>query len=98
MSMLSQAFSIIVDHGISALVYGRKVLDCLNAIYKKLIFQLILTVQLPGGKQNETQMVINIGARTSGVSLTKEIQKHQSSVARKSGVIDKGKYKKPEIK
>ena len=43
-------------------------------------------------------MVINIGARTSGVSLTKEIQKHQSSVARKSGVIDKGKYKKPEIK
>ena len=54
MSILSQAFYVIIDHGISATGYGRELLDGLNAIEKMFFFQLISTVQLPGAKSHDT--------------------------------------------
>ena len=71
MSMLSQAFSVIIDHGISAPGHGREVVDSLNAIEKVFLFQLISTVQLPVEKGYDAQMVIHTGTRTSSVILAR---------------------------
>ena len=46
--MLSHAFSIIIDHGISAPVNNIEVVDGLKEIDKSFIFQLISNVQLSG--------------------------------------------------
>ena len=54
MSMLSQAFSVIIDRGISATGNGREVVDFLNTIYKSFLFQLMSTVKLPDAKVYET--------------------------------------------
>ena len=54
MSMLSQAFSVIIYRGISAPGYVREVVDGVNAIYKSFIFQLMSTVQLEGTKGYDT--------------------------------------------
>ena len=91
MSMLSQAFSVIIDCGISALGHGREVLDRINVIDKSVLFQLISTVQLPGKKGYDTRMIMQTGTHTPGVSLSSEFQKHLSTVARKYGGIDQGK-------
>ena len=48
MLMLSQSFSVIIDCGKSAPVHVREVVYGLNVIYKRFIFQLFSTVQLPG--------------------------------------------------
>ena len=47
--MFSQNFYVIIEHGISVSGHGRVVLDGINAIYKRFIFQLMSTVQLTGG-------------------------------------------------
>ena len=47
-SVLYQRHSVIFDWGISAPEHGKEVVDGLNAIYKRYIYQLISTVQLPG--------------------------------------------------
>ena len=62
-------FYIIIDRGISAPGHGREVLDGLNAIEKRFIFQLISTMQLPGEIFYDTQIVMHTGTRTSDVSL-----------------------------
>ena len=54
MSMLSQAFYVIVDRGISAPENGREVVDGLNAIGKSFLSQLMANVQLPGAKGYDT--------------------------------------------
>ena len=81
--MLSQAFSVIIDRGISAPGNGREVVDGLNAIDKMFLLQLMTTVQLPGAKSYDTQMVMHTGTHTSDVSLTSEFQKHLSTAAHK---------------
>ena len=52
--MLSQAFSVIIDRGISAPVHGREVIDGLNSIDKRFLIQFISTVQLMGAKGYDT--------------------------------------------
>ena len=47
-SVLSQCHSIIFDRGISAPGHGKDVVDVLNAIGKRYMYQLMYTVQLPG--------------------------------------------------
>ena len=59
MSILSQTFSVIIDHSISAPEHGRKVLDGLNATEKRFIFQSISTVQLLGAKGYYTQILMH---------------------------------------
>ena len=94
MSMLSQTFSVIIDHSISAPEHGRKVVDGLNATEKRFLFQLISGVQLPGEKGYDTYTVMHTGTSTYNVILAREFLKHLSTVARKHGVIGQGKYKK----
>ena len=50
MSMLSQAFSVIIDCGISAPEHGRELVHGLKSIDKLFLFQLISNVKLPGEK------------------------------------------------
>ena len=48
MSVISQTYSIIIDCGIIAPVNGGEVVDGLNAVDKRYIYQLMSKVQLPG--------------------------------------------------
>ena len=50
MYILSQCHSIIIDQGISEPGNGKEVIDGLNAIYKRCIYQLMYMVQLIGLK------------------------------------------------
>ena len=71
MSMFSQAFSIIIYHGISSLGHGREVLDGINTIYKMVLFQLISTVQMTVAKGYDTYMIMHTVTRTYDVSLAR---------------------------
>ena len=53
-SMLSQAFYVIIYRGISAPVCGREVLYLINSINKSFLFKLISTVQVTGTKVYDT--------------------------------------------
>ena len=59
MSVLSQSHSIIFDRGISASVNGKEVVDGLNAIDKRYMYQLMYTVQLPGSKIFEKKIIVH---------------------------------------
>ena len=48
MSVFFQYYSIIIDRGISAPGHVKEVVDGINAIYKRYIYQLMSNVQLPG--------------------------------------------------
>ena len=52
------------------------------------------TVQLPGAKWYDKQMVMHTGYCSSDVSLAREFQKHLSSAIRKHGVIFQVKLKR----
>ena len=45
---MSQCYSIIIDRGISAPGNGKEVVDGLNAVDKRYLYQLMSNVQLPG--------------------------------------------------
>ena len=77
--MLSQAFSVIIDRGISEPGHVREVVDGLNVISKRFLYQLMSNLQLLGKKSYDTQMVMRTGTRTSDVSLTRKFQKHLST-------------------
>ena len=47
---MSQCYSFIIDCGISAPVHVKVVVDGINAIGKRYIYQLMSNVQLPGLK------------------------------------------------
>ena len=51
MSVLSQRHSIIFDQGISAHGHGKELVDGLNAINKRYMYQLMSNVQLPVPKK-----------------------------------------------
>ena len=89
--MLSQALSVIIEHGISSSGHGREVVDVLNATGKSFLFQLMSTVQLPGAKGYGTHMVMHTGTRTSYTSFASEFQKQLFTAALKHGVIDQWK-------
>ena len=48
MSVISQTYSLIIDQGISAPGHGKEVVDGLNAVDKRYMYQLMSKVQLPG--------------------------------------------------
>ena len=91
--MLSQAFSVIIDRGISEPVHGRELVASLNAVDKKFMFQLMANVEILVAKIYDTQMVMNTWTCTYNVSFTSEFQKHLSNAALKHEVIDQVKYK-----
>ena len=86
--MLSQAFYVIIDRGISAPGNSREVVDDINTIDKRFLFHIISTVKFLGAKGYDTQMIIHTGTHLYDVSLARDFQKHLSTAARKHGVID----------
>ena len=59
MSVLSQRHSIICYRGISAPEHVKELFDCLNAIYKPYMYQLMSTVQFPWSKIFEEQILMH---------------------------------------
>ena len=55
---LSQRHSIIFDQVINAPDHGKLVMGGLNAIDKRFLYQLMFTVQLPGSKGFEKQIIM----------------------------------------
>ena len=98
MSVMSQCYSVIIEHGISAPVNGKEVVDGLNAIDKRYIYQLMSTVQLPGSKIFLKQIIMHSCTQNNDVSLAKEFQKHQYSDNSRHGVIGQGKDRKRDSK
>ena len=76
MSVMYQCYSIIIDRGINAPRHGKYVLDGLNAVDRRYIYQLMSTVQLTGSKIFDSQMKIHTGNQKYYVSLAKEFQHH----------------------
>ena len=59
MSVLSQRQSIIFYRGISAPEHGKEVVDYLNSIFKRYMYQLRSPVQLPGSKTFYSNIIMN---------------------------------------
>ena len=59
MSVLSQRQSIIFYWGISAPGHGKEVVDDLNSIFKRYMYQLFSTVRLPGSKTYYSKIIMN---------------------------------------
>ena len=71
MSVLYQRHSIIIDWSISEPGHGKEVVGGLNSIDKRYMYQLMSTVQLPGSKTFEKQILMHYCAPKHYVSLAK---------------------------
>ena len=69
MSVMSHCYSNIIDRGISVLGNGKDVVDVLNAVDKRYIYQLMSTVQLPVSNIFDSQMKMHTGNQKYDVSL-----------------------------
>ena len=67
--MLSQAYNIIIYHGISAPGHRREVVDGIDATYK-IFFQMMSIVQLPGTNIFDAKMTMHSYTPTTDVSLS----------------------------
>ena len=76
MSVMSQTYSIIIDHDISALGHGKGVVDGINAVYKRYIYQLMSKVQLTGSVRFYSQIKMHTGTENKDVSLAQEFKDH----------------------
>ena len=94
MPVISQTYSIIIDQGISAPGHGKELVDGLNAVDKRYIYQLMSKVQLPGSIRFDSQIKIHTGTEKKDVSLAQEFKNHLEGEHRKNGVIDQGKSRK----
>ena len=84
-TILLQSCNTIIDRVISEPGHGRYVLDGMNDTYKRFIFHLMATVQLPGSRYFDTQMAVQTTTQSTDLSLTQEFQKHcQTNHANKS--------------
>ena len=91
---MSQTYSIIIDRGISAPGNGKEVVDGLNAVDKRYIYQFMSKVQLSGSVRFDSQIKIHTGTENKDVSLAKEFKDHLEVEHRQNGVIDEGKSRK----
>ena len=71
----------IIDWGISAPGNGEEVLDGLNDVDKRYIYQLMSTFQLPGSKIFDSQIQMHTDTQKYDVSLAKGFQEHLTKKA-----------------
>ena len=64
--------------------------DVLNAVDKRYIYQLISKVQLPGSFRFDSQIKIHTGTENKDLSLAKEFKDHLEGRHRQNGAIDQG--------
>ena len=77
--------------GISAHGYGKEVVDVINAVDKRYIYQLMSKVQLPGSIRLDSQNKMHTGNENQYVSLAKEFKDHLGKEHRQNGAIDQVK-------
>ena len=87
MSVMSQTYSIIIDHGISAPGHEIEVVDVLNAVDKRYINQLMSKVQLPGLVRFDSQIKIKTVTENKDVSLAKGVKDHLEGEHRQNGAL-----------
>ena len=58
---MSQCYPVIIYQGISAPGYGKEVVDGINAVDKRYIYQFMSNVQLPGSNIFDSQMQMLTG-------------------------------------
>ena len=88
---MSQCYSIIINQGISEIEHGKEVVDGLNAVDKRYIYQLMSTVQLPGSVRFDSQIKMHTGTEKYDVSLAQEFKEHLEKEHYKDVAIDQGK-------
>ena len=71
MSVMSQCYSIIIDRRISAPGNEKQVVDGINVVDKRYIYQLMSNVQLPGSNIFDSQIQMHTGTQKYDVSLAK---------------------------
>ena len=71
MSFMSQCYSFIIDRGISAPGHGKELVDGLNNIDKRYIYQLMSNVQLPVSKIFDSSILMHYCTENNDVSLAK---------------------------
>ena len=69
---MSHCYSIIIYRVISAPGHGQEVVDGLNAVDKRYIYQFMSTVQLPGSNRFDSHMQMHTVYQKDDVSLAKE--------------------------
>ena len=67
----SQFHSIIIDWGISAPGHGKEVVDGMNAIENRVIYQLISNFQLPGSKTFDSKILMHSFTQNNDVIMAK---------------------------
>ena len=72
MSVMSQCYSIIIDRGISAPGHSKYVVDGLNSIDNRYIYQLMSTLQHLESNRFDSQMKMHTGTQKDDVSLAKK--------------------------
>ena len=64
----SQCHSIIIDRGISAPGHGKEVVDGINTIDERYMYQLMANVQLPGSRTFNSQiLILNLFSRSEEI-------------------------------
>ena len=71
MSVLSQCHSIIINRGIRAPGHDKDVVDCINSIDKRYMYQLMSNVQLTGSNIFEEQIIMHSCPQKKDFSLAK---------------------------
>ena len=94
MPVISQTYSLIIHRGMSATGNGKEVVDGLNAVDTRYIYQLMSKVQLPGSIIFDSQIKIHTGKERKYVSLSSKIKNHLEGENCKNNVIDQGKSRK----
>ena len=95
--MLSQAYNIIVDRGVSVTGHDREVVYGFNFTDKRFLFQLIKNVQLYGTKKFGTEMVIRSQTHNFGVSLAPKIKAYLSNASHKNQSLIKVNTKNGQV-
>ena len=68
--------------------------DGLNAVDKRYIYQLVSNVQLPGSFRFDSRIKMHTGTEKEDLSLANEFKDHLGKDHRQNGAIDQGKYLK----
>ena len=71
MTVMSRCCSIIIYWGISVPGHGKEVVDGLNSVDKRYIYQLMSTFQLPGSNRFYSQIQMYTGNQKYDLSLAK---------------------------
>ena len=69
---------------------GKEMVDGLNDVDKRYIYQLMYTVKLPGSNRSGSYMQMHTVNQKDNVSLAKEFQHRLTKEHRKNGVFGQG--------